>query len=148
MLIWALAIPALCRMRWAYVLFVVVGVLYLAATIGLRLHPQRCDLDVNSSIFIHSLSNYSHIVLFAFFFIVIARLFRLSGWHALAWSVGLTMVMGAAVEIAEGLSGLHHCKTSYLIPDFIGATVGVIILLLARARLAHRSGEISALRGS
>ena len=146
MLILALAIPALWRVRWAYVLFAVLGLLYLPATIGFRLDPQRCDFEFGGSVIVHSLSNYSHIVLFAFFFLVTARQFRSPGWHALGWSVGLTMAMGAAIEITEGISGLHHCKAGDLVPDLIGALLGVAILLLARALLSRRNPDNGALR--
>lgn len=42
------------------------------------------------------------------------------------------MLMGAAVETVEGVSGLHHCKAIDLVPDFVGAMLGVMIVLLAR----------------
>jgi hypothetical protein len=53
------------------------------------------------------------------------------------------MAMGAAVEIAEGLSGAHHCKTIDLIPDFIGASLGVMIVLLGGmiARMLFNDGR-------
>jgi hypothetical protein len=132
LLVWAFAIPALWRVRWAYVVFVVLGLLYLPATTGFRLDPQRCDFAFNEPVFTQSLSNYPHIILFALFFLVTARQFRSSGWQPLGWSVGLTMAMGAALEISEGLSGLHHCKTIDLVPDFIGTVIGLVVALLAR----------------
>jgi hypothetical protein len=132
LLVWAFAIPALWRVRWAYVVFVVLGLLYLPATTGFRLNPQRCDFAFNEPVLTQSLSNYPHIILFALFFLVTARQFRSSGWQPLGWSVGLTMTMGAALEISEGLSGLHHCKAIDLVPDFIGTVIGLVVVLLAR----------------
>jgi hypothetical protein len=53
--------------------------------------------------------------------------------------------MGAAMEIAQGLSGTHHCKAIDLIPDFIGGLIGSILLALggaiARRRLNRLAGS-------
>lgn len=132
LLVWAFAIPALWRVRWAYVVFVLLGLLYLPAMTGFRFNPQSCDLAFNEPVFTQSLSNYPHIILFLLFFLVTARQFRSFGWQSLGWSIGLTMAMGAALEMSEGLSGLHHCKTIDLVPDFIGTMIGVLVVLLAR----------------
>jgi VanZ family protein len=138
--------------RWAYAAFVVLGLLYLPASEGFHLHPQRCDPALNIPVLFHSLSNYAHIVLFAFFFVVTARQFRSSGWRSVGWSIGLTMAMGAAVEIVEGLSGAHHCKASDLVPDFIGAMLGVMVVVLAgklaTLRLRRRSDDNNPIIGS
>jgi VanZ family protein len=132
LLVWAFAIPALWRVRWAYVAFVALGLLYLPAMTGFRVNPQRCDFAFNTPVFIQSLSNYPHITQFSLFFLVTVRQFRSPGWQSLGWSTGLTMLMGAAVEAAEGVSGLHHCKAIDLVPDFVGAMLGVMVVLLAR----------------
>lgn len=131
LLVWAFAIPALWRVRWAYVAFVLLGLFYLPAVTGFRFNPQRCDIAFNEPVFTQSLSNYPHIILFCLFFLVTARQFRSFRWQSLVWSIGLTMAMGAAIEIAEGLSGLHHCKASDLVPDFIGAVLGATAVVLA-----------------
>ena len=143
LLVWAFAIPALWRVRWAYVAFVVLGLLYFPVATAFRFNPHRCDLAIDKQVLIQSLGNYPHMVLFFLFFLVTARQFRLFGWHSLGWSIGLTMTMGAAVEIAEALTGMHHCKASDLLPDFIGAMFGVAVVVLAKmvasTKLAVRS---------
>jgi hypothetical protein len=123
---------ALWRVRWAYVAFVVLGLLYLPASRGFRFDPQRCDVALNGPILVQSLGNYAHIILFALFFIVTVRQFHSSSWRSLGWSIAITMAMGAAIEIAESLTGAHHCKASDLVPDFLGATFGMMIVVLAR----------------
>jgi VanZ family protein len=152
LLVWAFAIPALWRVRWAYVAFVALGLLYLPAMTGFRVNPQRCDFAFNTPVLIQSLSNYPHIIQFSLFFLVTVRQFRSSGWQSLGWSTGLTMLMGAAVEIAEGVSGLHHCKAIDLVPDFIGAMLGVMVVLLARtiasAKRSRRNDDDSPHTGS
>jgi len=103
------------------------------------MNPQSCYLTVNPSLARSSLSNYPHMILFGVFFVVTAGHFRLSGWRSLGLLILLTVAMGAGMEIAQGLSGTHHCKAVDLIPDSAGALAGLVIVLLwaaaARARL-------------
>ena len=94
------------------------------------MHPKACYLTVNLPLALQSLSNYPHMILFCIFFVVTALHFRLSGWQPLAWSMGLTVAMGAGMEIAQGLSGAHHCKAVDLIPDFGGALFGLAVIIL------------------
>jgi hypothetical protein len=135
-----LAILATRGARWAYAAMVIVILLYFPASSGFRLDPTPCELAFDLSLAGRSLSNYPHILLFSFFFLATARQFRMSGWRSLGWSIGLTIAMGAIVEIAEGLSGVHHCKSVDLIPDFVGALLGLIVVLLggASAKLSRR----------
>src|SRR5206468_12062380 len=107
--------------------------------------PHPCDLTFNTPLFVQSLSNYGHIIPFSFFFLMTTRQLRVSGWQRFGWSIALTMAMGAAVEMAEGLSGTHHCKAIDLVPDFIGALLGAIVVVLAgmiaNAKLSRRNGD-------
>jgi hypothetical protein len=152
LLVLGFAIPAMRGARWAYVAFVVLGLLYIPASIGFRIDPRPCDLIVDLPLAILSLSNFPHIILFFFFFLVTARQFRLSGWRSLGWSIGLTMAMGAALEIAQALSGNGHCRMRDLIPDFVGALLGLTVVVLggmmAGTRLRGRNGDRGHVRGS
>jgi VanZ family protein len=125
-----LGILAMRGMRLAYVSFVVFGLLYFPASVQFRVEPKRCELTFDLTAAVQSLSNYGHIISFFVFFLITAAQFRQRRWQSLVWSVVLTMVMGVAVEIAEGLSGAHHCKTLDLIPDLAGALLGLIAVLL------------------
>ena len=133
-------------------MFVILGLLYFPASSGFRVDPKPCDLALDLPLAIQSLSNYGHIIIFSFFFLMTTRQFRLSGWRPWGWSIGLTMAMGAAVEIAEGLSGVHHCKTVDLIPDFMGALLGLMLIILggmvAGAMLSRRKGDNGPIRGN
>src|SRR4051794_26429401 len=145
-----LAILALRRARWAYAAFVILGLLYFPASNGFRVDPKPCDLRFDLPLAILSLSNYAHILLFSLVFLMTTKQFRLSGWRPFGWSIGLTMAMGAAVEIAEGLSGAHHCKAIDLIPDFVGALLGLMVVVvggaIASATLGRRKGDNGAIR--
>ena len=135
-----LAINAVRGARWAYVGFVILGLLYFPATMGFRVEPRACYLAVDLPLAIQSLSNYGHIVIYCLFFLMTTRQFRSSGWRSWGWALGLTTAMGIAVEITEGLSGHHHCKAIDLIPNFIGTLLGLTVVVVASATLGRRSG--------
>jgi hypothetical protein len=147
-----LAILAMRGARWAYAGFVMLILLYFPASTGFRVDPKPCELTFNLPLGVQSLSNYPHIILFSFFFLVTTRQLRMSRWRRFGWSIGLTMAMGAAVEIAEGLSGKHYCKTVDLIPDFMGALLGLMVVVLggtiASAKLSRRNGDNGPIRGN
>ena len=46
------------RKRWAYITFVVLGLLYFPVSVAFRLNPQPCELSLNSALATHSLGNY------------------------------------------------------------------------------------------
>jgi hypothetical protein len=46
------------------------------------------------------------------------------------WAFLAVIVMGALVEIAEGVSGSGHCRSRDLIPDAAGGLLGAVIVLL------------------
>jgi hypothetical protein len=140
-----LGILAVRGSRWAYAAFPLAILLYLPASVGFRMHPQACYLTVNGPLALESLHNYPHMILFGIFFVVTALHFRLSGWRPMAFVLALTVAMGAGMEIAQGLSGTHHCKAVDLLPDFIGGLIGLVLLALggaiARWRLHRRAGS-------
>src|SRR2546425_9769365 len=57
-----LGILSLRGVRWAYISFVLLGLLYFPASVGFRLNPQPCELTPNLALAIYSLTNYAHIV--------------------------------------------------------------------------------------
>ena len=125
-----LAALSLRGARWAYVAFVLIGLIYFPMKAGFQLDPHPCELTFGLSLAIHSLTNYPHIVLFALFFIITSAQFRLSNWTTFMWPALVTIVMGALVEVAEGVTGQGHCRSRDLIPDAVGALAGSIIVLL------------------
>jgi len=145
LLFFALAILAIRGARWAYVGLVLFILLQFPASVGFQMHPKACYLAVNPQLARASLNNYPHMILFGIFFIVTALHFHLAGWRWLALAIGVTVAMGAAMEIAQGLSGTHHCKAIDLIPDFVGGLIGLMLLALggaiARWRLNRFAGS-------
>jgi membrane-bound acyltransferase YfiQ involved in biofilm formation len=125
-----LAILSLRGVRWAYITFVLLGLLYFPASVSFRLNPQPCELIPNIPLAIYSLTNYGHIVLFVFFFLMTSAQFRMSRWSGYAWAALACIAMGILVEVAEGISGTHHCRMRDLIPDAAGIIIGIGLLLL------------------
>jgi len=125
-----LGILSLRRVRWAYVTFVILGLLYFPASVGFRLNPQPCELIPNIPLAVYSLTNYAHIVLFVLFFLMTSAQFRMSQWSGYAWAAVACMAMGTLVELAEGISGTHHCRLRDLIPDAAGVVIGAGIVFL------------------
>jgi hypothetical protein len=138
-----LAILAMRGIRWAYAGFVILGLLYFPTSTGFRVDPQPCELTFDLPLAAQSLSNYPHIVLFSFFFVMTTRQLRMSGWRRFGWSIGMTVTMGAAIELAQALSGNGHCRTRDLIPDVIGALLGLMIVVLGGmiARKLFKAGR-------
>jgi len=126
----ALGILSLRGVRWAYFAFVLLGLLYFPARVGFQLDPHPCQLTINPTLAIHSLSNYAHIVLFTMFFLMTSAQLRMSNWRAFIWAAAATIAMGAMVEIGEGVSGKGNCRLRDLIPDAAGALIGSVIVLL------------------
>jgi hypothetical protein len=82
----ALGILALRGRRWAYISYVVLGLLYFPVSAGFRLNPQPCELVPNITLAVYSLRNYRHIVLFVWFFLMTSAQFRMTRWSGYAWA--------------------------------------------------------------
>ena len=134
-----LGILSLRGMRWAYVTFVLLGLLYFPASVAFRLNPKPCELIPNIPLAVYSLTNYPHIVLFVLFFLMTSAQFRMSQWWGYAWATVACIAMGILVEVAEGISGTHHCRLRDLIPDAAGVVLGAgIVFLWNRMRVRPR----------
>jgi hypothetical protein len=125
-----LGILSLRGARWAYVTFVLLGLLYFPASVGFRLNPQPCELTPNIQLAVYSLTNYAHIVLFVLFFLMTSAQFRMSQWSGYAWAAVACIAMGILVEVAQGISGSGHCRLRDLIPDAAGVVLGAGIVFL------------------
>jgi hypothetical protein len=128
-----LAVLALRGIRWAYIAFVLVALLYFPAHVGFHLQPRPCELVFDARLAAFSLTNYAHIILFALFFILSSVHASMSGMHrsgALRFAAIATIVVGALVELAEGVTGSGHCRLRDLIPDSAGILIGAAAVLL------------------
>src|SRR5881296_3116688 len=116
-----LALITLRGKRWAYFAFVVLGLLYFPAQTHFRVHAPKCEqLLPTMQVLVLSLQNYAHIALFAGFYWMSWVQFRRTEAR-FVWALLATLLVGALVEIAEGMTGRGHCRLRDLVPDAAGA---------------------------
>ncbi len=125
-----LGILAFRGARWAYFMFLVLGLLFFPVRVGFHFHPQPCEYALNLPLVLFSLTNYKHILLWAIFFLMTAVQLRSYGRRSqLLIAAGAALAMGIYVELAEGITGQGHCRLRDLVPDVAGATLGAILVL-------------------
>lgn len=114
--------------RWTYGVVMPLSLLYFPIKSGFRVHPVQCEWTFDWSLAVYPLRNTAHIALFVIFLILTwAQISRVKG--ALWWCLAASLVMGFMVEIAEGATGIHHCRMRDLIPDMAGAVIGALIVI-------------------
>jgi VanZ family protein len=64
------------------------------------------------------------------FFILSHAQVRARGAQGFRWAAAATLVMGAVLEMAQALTGSGHCRVRDLIPDTVGAVLGMFLVLL------------------
>ena len=128
---------ALRASRWTYSIVFPLSLLYFPVKAG-GVRPLECEWTFSASLAVYSLGNIPHMVGFAIFFMLsVAQLPNVK--HAIAWSFLASFAMGLLVEIAEGATGIHHCKMRDLIPDMAGACIGATAVLILRRLTALRT---------
>src|SRR5438094_5447648 len=132
-----LALIALRGKRWAYLTFVLLGLLYFPAQTHFRVHAPKCEqLLPTLHLLVPLLHNYAYIALFAGFYWMTWVQFGRSDALGV-WALVATLLVAALVEIAEGMTGEGrgqvHCRVRDLVPDAAGA-VGAALLLASRSQ--------------
>jgi len=123
------AAQAEVTVRWLYAAFVVAGLLYFPLSTGFHLQPPACELAPSLSLIVYSLHNTPHILMFAVFYVLSWVRFREAGPARYGWAGAATLIMGALVEIAEGLTGQGHCRVRDLVPDAAGVLLALVPLV-------------------
>lgn len=140
-----LALIALRGKRWAYLAFVVLGLLYFPAQTHFRVHAPTCQQFIPTThVVVLSLQNYALIALFAGFCWMSWVQFRRSKAR-FVWAVLTTMLVGALVEIAEGMTGRGSCRVRDLVPAAAGA-LGAALVLALWSRLFRKPGYVRVVR--
>ena len=140
-----LALIALRGKRWAYLEFVVLGLLYFPAQTHFRVHAPKCEqLLPTMHVLVLSLHSYAYIALFAGFYWMSWVQFRRSDARGV-WALLATLLVGALVEIAEGMTGRGHCRVRDLVPDAAGA-LGAALLLAVWSRLRRKPAYVRLVR--
>jgi hypothetical protein len=140
-----LALIALRGKRWAYLAFVVLGLLYFPAQADFRVHVPKCEqLVPTMHVVMLSLQNYAHIALFAGFYWMSWVQFRRTDARII-WALLATLLAGALVEVAEGMTGQGRCRLRDLVPAAAGA-LGAALLLTLWSRLRRKPGYVRVVR--
>src|SRR5881396_3391445 len=142
-----LALITLRGKRWAYFAFVVLGLLYFPAQTHFRVHVPKCEqLLPTIQVLVLSLHNYAYIALFAGFYWMSWVQFRRADARGV-WALLATLLVGALVEIAEGMTmtGRGHCRVRDLVPDAAGA-LGAALLLAVWSRLRRKPAYVRLVR--
>ncbi|PYO69662.1 MAG: hypothetical protein DMD69_02115 [Gemmatimonadetes bacterium] len=140
-----LALIALRGKRWAYLTFVLLGLLYFPAQTHFRVHAPKCEqLLPTLHLLVPLLHNYAYIALFAGFYWMTWVQFGRSDARGV-WALVATLLVAALVEIAEGMTGggrgQVHCRVRDLVPDAAGA-VGAALLLAVWSRLRRKPAYV------
>lgn len=123
--------------RWTYAVVMPLSLLYFPMKAGWRVRTVECEWTFDFRLAVYSLRNFLHMIMFAvFFMLTVAQFFR--SRRAMVFSFAVCFVMGLLVEIAEGMTGIHHCRMRDLIPDMAGALLGAVIVVLGRAMWSRR----------
>src|SRR5438034_11439292 len=144
-----LALIALRGKRWAYLTFVLLGLLYFPAQTHFRVHAPKCEqLLPTLHLLVPLLHNYAYIALFAGFYWISWVQFGRSDARGV-WALVATLLVAALVEIAEGMTGggrgQVHCRVQDLVPDAAGA-VGAALLLAIWSRLRRKPAYVRLVR--
>src|SRR6266566_2454661 len=142
-----LALIALRGKRWAYLAFVVLGLLYFPAQTHFRVHAPKCEqLLPTMHVLVLSLHNYAYIALFAGVYWMSWVQFRRSDARGV-WALLATLLVGALVEIADGMTmtGRGHCRVRDLVPDAAGA-LGAALLLAVWSWLRRKPAYVRLVR--
>lgn len=140
-----LALIALRGKPWAYLAFVVLGLLSFPAQADFRVHAPRCDqLIPTMHVLVLSLQNYAYIALFAGFYWMSWVQFRRTEAR-FVWALLATLLVAALVEVAEGMTGRGRCRVRDLVPDAAGA-LGAALLLALWSRVRRKPAYVRLVR--
>src|SRR5256885_2488701 len=144
-----LALIALRGKRWAYLTFVLLGLLYFPAQTHFRVHAPKCEqLLPTLHLLVPLLHNHAYIALFAGFYWMSWVQFGRSDARGV-WALVATLLVAALVEIAEGMTGggrgQVHCRVRDLVPDAAGA-LGAALLLTVWSRLFRKPAYVRLVR--
>lgn len=117
-----LIVLALLGKRWAYIVFVAIGLLRIPARTGFQLQAPACTFALSLDGAWQSLFNWPHIVLFGLFFLMTRAQFP-NARHALLLAGVATLTFGAIIELQQGVTRTGNCETHDLIPDAVGAVI-------------------------
>ncbi|MFN2570419.1 MAG: hypothetical protein ABR537_02235, partial [Gemmatimonadales bacterium] len=138
-----LALIALRGKPWAYLAFVVLGLLSFPAQSGFHVHAPKCDQLIPAMhVLVLSLQNYAYIALFAgFYWMSWVQVRRTEARFVFVWALLATLLLAALVEVAQGMTGRGGCRVRDLVPDAAGA-LGAALLLAIWSRVRRKPAYV------
>ena len=124
---------ARCWLRWAYAVFLALAVFRIPARTGFVLRPLQCDMRLDVALAAESVAKWSHLVLFAAFFAMTWAVLSIRTWPRFAIAMGATFVLGALVELQQGMTRTGNCRARDLLPDAAGGLTAFIAILAVQA---------------
>src|SRR5207245_4570593 len=107
----------------------------------IRDHIPKCEHRILTMLIVFlSLHNYAYIALFAGFYWMSWVQFRKTEARVV-WALLATLLVGALVEVAEGMTGRGHCRVRDLVPNAAGA-LGAALLLAVWSRLRRKPAYV------
>lgn len=105
-----------------------------------HIHALKCEQLISKSMVLLSLHNYAYIALFAGVYWVLWVQFKRTDARVV-WAFLATVIVGALVEIAEGMTGRGSCRVRDLVPAAAGA-LGAALVLALWSRLTRKPGYV------
>jgi hypothetical protein len=147
-----LALLTLRRQRWAYLVFVLLGLLYFPAQAHFHMHAPKCEQILPTlRQLVPLLHNYAYIALFAGFYWLSWVQLRYANARSF-WALVATLLGAALLEISDGMTVVGtkavirgHCRVQDLVPAAAGA-LGAALLLAIWARLTRKPGYVRIVR--
>lgn len=133
-----LAIASMFKVRFAYVAFVALGVLWMPARAAFRFDPKDCETAKSFALALHSMTNYKHIVLFTIFAIMTLAQFASDDRWRFVKLAFIALGMTVAVEGEQALLGVGHCRVRDLVPNAAGSLIGAFLIETVRRVRTHR----------
>ncbi len=136
-----LALFALRGKRWAYLGFVLLGLVYFPAQAHFHVHVPKCEqLLPTVQQLVPLLHNYAYIALFAGFYWMSWVQFRDADARTI-WALLATLLAATLVEVAQGMTARGQCHLRDLVPNVAGA-LGAALLLAIWARLRRKPAYV------
>lgn len=120
--------------RWAFIGLIALAIVYFPVRSNFLFVYRPCEVGVDWSLAVYSVLNFTNLFLFFAFFLMVAAQLPMSRPRHFAIAIGMTVAMGAMVEVSETMWGRGNCRVRDLIPDGLGALIGAAVVMV-RSRL-------------
>ena len=127
------AVFALRGARWAYAIFILLGLFWIPGRTGFHLHRPPCHLELNLDLALYSMRKYKHIFFFGMFSLMTYAQMP-KARYAFLWAALATMAMGVLIELEEGATGTGTCNARDLVPNAAGVLIAEAIAKIAWGR--------------